>query len=262
MVEDAWAVGGDYEPYVGRWSRHVASEFLRWVTAPAGLTWLDVGCGTGALSEAILDEAAAASVTGIDPSAGFADFAARRLADRPATFDVGDARELPYSRASFDVVVSGLVLNFVPDAALAIGEQHRVLRPGGMVAAYVWDYPGMAMMAHFWAAAEAVDGRTESLDESRRFAGWDRAGLAERFGAAGFESVETTEIVIPTVFRDFDDLWTPFLGGQGAAPSYLASVDDLTRDAIRAELRASVPTGPIELTARAWAVRAVRPTSG
>jgi SAM-dependent methyltransferase len=198
-------------------------------------------------------------VTGIDPSAGFVGFARERLASRAASFDVGDAQDLPYAPAFFDVVVSGLVLNFVPDATLALREQHRVLKPGGVVGAYVWDYPRMEMMARFWDAAVAVD-PAEVPDEAVRFSGWTDDGLAERFDRAGFADIRTSSIEIPTVFADFDDLWTPFLGGQGAAPSYLATLDDARRDAIRDLMRAGVPDdGPIELTARAWAAKATRP---
>jgi SAM-dependent methyltransferase len=259
MVRDAWAAGDRYEPYVGRWSRRVASRFLEFLVAPPGGEWLDVGCGTGALSEAVLVEGGADAVTGIDPSAGFIGFARERLDGRAASFDVGDAQDLPYAPAYFDVVVSGLVLNFVPDAELALREQHRVVKPGGAVGAYVWDYPRMEMMARFWEAALAVDAG-DVPDEAMRFSGWTDEGLAGRFHEAGFVDIGTTSIEVPTVFADFDDLWAPFLGGQGAAPSYLTTLDDARRDAIRELMRAGVPAnGPIELTARAWAVKATRP---
>jgi SAM-dependent methyltransferase len=259
MVRDAWAAGDRYEPYVGRWSRRVASRFLAFLAAPTGGEWLDVGCGTGALSEAALDDGGAGAVTGIDPSAGFVGFARERLDGRAASFDVGDAQDLPYAPAYFDVVVSGLVLNFVPDAALALREQRRVLKPGGVVGAYVWDYPRMEMMARFWEAALAVD-PGQVPDEAERFAEWTHEGLAARFHGAGFANIGTTSIEVATVFADFDDLWSPFLGGQGAAPSYLATLDDPTRDGIRDVMRADLPAhGPIELTGRAWAVKATRP---
>jgi SAM-dependent methyltransferase len=259
MVRDAWAAGDRYEPYVGRWSRRVASRFLEFLVAPPGGEWLDVGCGTGALSEAVVVEGGADAVTGIDPSAGFIGFARERLDGRAASFDVGDAQDLPYAPAYFDVVVSGLVLNFVPDAELALREQHRVVKPGGAVGAYVWDYPRMEMMARFWEAALAVDAG-DVPDEAVRFSGWTDEGLAGRFHEAGFVDIGTTSIEVPTAFADFDDLWNPFLGGQGAAPSYLATLDESRRAAIREVMRTGVPAdGPIELTARAWAVRANRP---
>jgi SAM-dependent methyltransferase len=259
MVRDAWAAGDRYEPFVGRWSRRVATRFIEFLAAQRGGEWLDVGSGTGALSEAAIDEGGADAVTGIDPSEGFVAFARDRLADRPVSFDVGDAQDLPYAPAFFDVAVSGLVLNFVPDAGLALREQHRVLKPGGVVGAYVWDYPRMEMIARFWEAALAVD-PDEVPDEAARFAGWTDEGLALRFREAGFTNIGAGAIEIPTVFADFDELWLPFLGGQGAAPSYLATLDDDRRDAIRELMRSDLPAnGPIELTARAWAAKGNRP---
>jgi ubiquinone/menaquinone biosynthesis C-methylase UbiE len=137
---DAWSSGGAYESYMGRWSRPVAQEFLAWLEVPAEGRWLDVGCGTGALSQAILEMASPREVRGIDPSPGFVDYARKQAKDRRARFEVGDAQALPYSKATFEAVVSGLVLNFVPEPATAVAEMARVAVPGGTVAAYVWDY--------------------------------------------------------------------------------------------------------------------------
>ncbi len=149
-----WASGEVYEPYVGRWSRRVARSFLTWLAIPPGQRWLDVGCGTGALSQTILEQATPEAVQGIDPSEGFIVYAREHIRDGRASFETGDARHLPYPEARFDVVASGLVLNFVPDPPSAVAEMLRVVRPGGIVAAYVWDYAGeMQMMRHFWDAA-------------------------------------------------------------------------------------------------------------
>lgn len=258
-VDDNWASGNAYEPYVGRWSRLVADEFLDWLAVPPGGAWLDVGCGTGALSEAILARCAPSHVLGIDPSQGFIDYARRRLAGEPTDFRVGDALELGEPEASRDAVVSGLVLNFVPDAPRAVAQMAAVARVGGVVADYVWDYEGMGLMRHFWEAAADIDPTAVALNESTRFGAWQPDLLERLF--ADLDDVATREIVVPTPFRDFDDYWTPFLGGMGAAPSYLAACDEATRDAVREALRDRVPTrddGSIALTARAWAVRATR----
>jgi len=259
---DVWASGDAYEPYVGRWSRLVASEFLAWLAVAPGRQWLDVGCGTGALTQTILAAANPAAVTGIDPSAGFLAFARRRVTDQRAEFRVADAQALLVPAASFDAVVSGLVLNFVPKPELAAAELARVARPQGVVAAYVWDYAGeMQMMRRFWDAAVALDPAARPLDEGVRFPLCKPEPLAQIFGAAGLRDVAVRAIDVPTVFRDFDDYWTPFLGGQAPAPGYNMSVSEEQRSALRERLRASLSSaddGSIRLIARAWAVRGLR----
>jgi SAM-dependent methyltransferase len=157
--KERWASGDLYEPFVGRWSRLVAQEFLAWLDAPARLDWLDVGCGTGALTEAVADGCAPTRLVGIDPSAGFLDFARQRLRNA-ADFRQADAQDLPFAAGDFDRVISGLVLNFVPDQPRAAAEMARVARPGGEAALYVWDYAGgMELLRHFWDAAGALDER-------------------------------------------------------------------------------------------------------
>jgi ubiquinone/menaquinone biosynthesis C-methylase UbiE len=135
----------------------VAREFLGWLAVPPGRRWLDVGCGTGALSQTILDAAAPAQVTGVDTSEGYVAFARAHVRDARVRFRRGDAQALPAPRATSDVAVSGLMLNFVPEPARAVAEMARVTCGGGTVAAYVWDYAGeMQLMRHFWDAAVAL----------------------------------------------------------------------------------------------------------
>ncbi|HEX6684737.1 MAG TPA: methyltransferase domain-containing protein [Candidatus Limnocylindrales bacterium] len=248
-----WAVGEAYEGYVGRWSRLVAAQFVRWLRVAPGSRWLDVGCGTGALTETVLSSAEPAEVVGVDPSTGFLDIARSR--NPGVTFHTGDARELPLPDNGFDAVVSGLALNFVPDPVRAVAEFGRVARPGGVVAAYVWDYAdGMEMMSHFWEAAVALD--PETVDERRRFAKWRPEWLGELW--SGMDGVSVQAIEIPTLFKDFDDYWTPFLGGQGPAPAYTMSLPEPARARLGEALRERLPAsadGGIRLTARAWAIR-------
>lgn len=257
-AEAVWAVGAAYEPYVGRWSRVVAREFLAWLGVADGAAWMDVGCGTGALSHTVLGAAAPASVIGIDSSLGFVAYARRQNGDRRARFAVADARRLPVGDDRFDAVVSGLVLNFVPEPALAVREMARVARAGGRVAAYVWDYAGrMELMRRFWDAAAAMDPAAAELDEGQRFGVCRPESLAALFRDAGLGEVEVRPIEVPTGFRDFDDYWHPFLGGQGLAPAYAMSLEEAQRLALREELRARLPVaadGSIALVARAWAV--------
>ena len=217
---DVWAAGAAYEPYVGRWSRLVAREFLHWLALPEGMAWLDVGCGTGALSRSILDECAPRSVHAVNSSAGFLAYAQQHVDDPLVTFELGDAQALPLHDHSVDAAVSGLVLNFVPDKTRMVAEMRRVARPGGTAALYVWDYAGkMALIRHFWDAARAIDPQVTSLDEGRRFPICRPEALLELFVKAGFAEIESRTIDVPTVFRDFADYWTPFLAAKAPLPA-------------------------------------------
>jgi len=261
--KEVWAAGDLYEPYVGRWSRLVAREFLEWLAVPAAKDWLDVGCGTGALSQTILDRNHPQSLKGVDASAGFVEHAKAHVGGERARFEVGDAQALPIDAASFDAAVSGLVLNFVPQPLRAVTEMARVVRPGGVVAAYVWDYAGkMELMRHFWDAAAALDDAAHELDEGSRFPICRPVPLTGLFEQTGLHHVEVRAIDVPTVFRDFDDYWSPFLGGQGPAPGYAMSLSEERRTALRDRLEAGLPigeNGAIHLIARAWAIRGLVP---
>jgi len=259
-VSDTWERGSPYELYVGRWSRQVAPPFLSWLGIPAGRRWLDVGCGTGALCAAIVDCCAPASVTGVEPSEGFLRTAQVNLAGR-AAFHQGSATAIPLGDAAVDVVVSGLMLNFVPDQRAALFEMARVTDKGGTVAAYVWDYAGrMELMRFFWDAAAALDPDAAGLDEGVRFPLCRPEALEKLFVAAGLKDVAVKSIDIPTPFRNFDEYWQPFLGGQGPAPAYAMSLDETARARLRERVRKHLPVeadGSIALTARAWAARAI-----
>ncbi|MGQ0549087.1 MAG: class I SAM-dependent methyltransferase [Armatimonadota bacterium] len=259
LPREAWSAGDLYEPYVGRWSRLVAREFLQWLAVPAGKVWLDVGCGTGALAQNILEHANPKSVKGIDPSPGFIEYAKARIGTARAGFEVGDAQSLPIETSSVDVAVAGLALNFVPEAPRAVAEMARVVRRGGIVGAYVWDYAGkMELMRYFWDAAVALDSAARELDEGRRFPICRPKPLSELFAQAGLRDVEARPIDVPTDFHDFDDYWSPFLGGQAPAPGYAMSLSEERRGALRDRIRSTLPiaeNGAIRLIARAWAVR-------
>jgi len=257
--KDSWVNGEHYEPYIGRWSRLIARDFLKWLAVPAGSHWLDVGCGTGALSQTILQLAEPASIMGIDHSEGFIAFAKEHTQDSRVQFEVGDAQSLTAETGSFDTAVSGLVLNFIPQPDETVAEMVRVTRTGGLVAAYLWDYSsGMELLRHFWDAATELDPNAFELDEGRRFPICRPDALGHLFKSEGLQNVEVRPIEVPTVFRDFDDYWSPFLGGQGPAPSYVVSLSEEGRAALRERIRAGLPfaaDGSIPLVARAWAVR-------
>lgn len=256
---DVWAAGQAYEPYIGRWSRVVASRFVAWLAPLPNALCLDVGCGTGALTAAMLDAAPRGCVCSLDASSAYVAFARTRISDPRASFGAADAQSLPLRSASVDLVASGLLLNFVPEPARALAEMRRVVRPGGTVAVYVWDYAGeMQLIRHFWDAAVELDARAASLDEGCRFPICSRGALEQLFLGADLIHVESRTIDVPTTFRDFADYWDPFLGGQGPAPAYAMSLSDAHRVQLRDRLRSRLPTAPdgsIALIARAWAVR-------
>ncbi|QDC26517.1 class I SAM-dependent methyltransferase [Georgenia yuyongxinii] len=247
---------------MGRWSRPLAAAFVEWLGAPDGLEWLDVGCGTGAVTAAIVTGAAPSAVLAIDPSPGFVATARRLTASPLARFTVGDAATLPMGDDAVDRCVSGLVVNFLPDASAAVAEMRRVTRRGGWVAAYVWDYAGgMELLREFWAAAVTVDPGAAQMDERHRFPLCAPGPLGELWRSAGLDGVESRPLTVSTHFPDFDDLWAPFLGGQGPAPAYVGSLTPERRPALARELRRRLhpsADGAIELTARAWAVRGRR----
>ncbi|MFL6461359.1 MAG: class I SAM-dependent methyltransferase [Nitrososphaeraceae archaeon] len=258
-----WVNGASYESYIGRWSRLVARQFLNWLDVSSGAQWLDVGCGTGILSQTILDTASPKMVVGVEPSEEYIEFARKHIQDPRVSFRLGDAQMLPVESASYDAVVSGLVLNFVPQSTQVLTEMVRCVRIGGTVAAYVWDYADqMQLIRYFWNAAVALDKTVLALDEGQRFPLCQPEPLRELFQSNDkLEVVEVHPIVVDTTFRNFDDYWSPFLGGQGPASSYTMSLSEERRVALREHIRLTLPIaddGSIHLIARAWAVRGFR----
>jgi SAM-dependent methyltransferase len=256
---DRWVKGDAYEAYMGRWSRLLARLFVEWLHPTRRADWLEIGCGTGALTSAICELGEPASVVACDPSEPFIEHARKHLPDRRASFVVAGADDLPRREGGFDLVVSSLVLNFLPDptdAMAAIGER---LRRGGTVAASVWDYAeGMEPLRSFWEEAVALDPRAAALHEGSRFPLCRPPALVSLFRAAGLGQVETTALEVPTDFSTFDDYWTPFLRGTGPGSAYVASLDPPARESLRERLRRRLDAGGdghIRLRARAWAVR-------
>jgi SAM-dependent methyltransferase len=261
MSTEGWAAGAAYEAYMGRWSRPTARVFLDWLAPPAGAHWLDVGCGTGALSAAVCAQCAPASVVACDTSAPFIEHARQALPDPRVSFLTAGAEDPPRrGDGGFDAVVAGLVLNFLPAPERVMARLTERLRPGGLAGAYVWDYAeGMELLRAFWDEAIALEPKSAALDEGRRFPLCHPEALSDLFTEAGLADVQTTALVVPTELTDFEDYWRPFLGRTGPAPSYLASLDLPRQEALRERLRVRLlpPSGPIRLHARAWAVRGV-----
>jgi SAM-dependent methyltransferase len=259
-----WGSGAGYESYVGRWSRLVASQFLTWLDIPSGSRWLDIGCGTGILSQIILDTASPQIVLGVDSSEKYLEFARKQIQDPHIAFCLGDAQALPVKSDAYDAVISGLLLNFVPQPSQVLSEMIRAVRVDGTVAAYVWDYAGhMQLIRYFWDAAVELGGAVAlALDEGQRFPLCRPESLRQLFQSPNqLGRAEVRPIEVATIFRNFDDYWYPFLSGQGPAPSYAMSLPEEKRIALRERIRLTLPVSPdgsIHLIARAWAVRGVR----
>jgi ubiquinone/menaquinone biosynthesis C-methylase UbiE len=263
MTTDRWTSGSHYDQWMGRWSRLLAQEFLQWLSLPAGLRWLDVCCGSGVVTEAIVEHNAPASIVGIDASPEQINFARQHHMQPNVTFKTADAMVLPFPDATFDVVVCGLGLNYIPNPLRGLVEFCRVLRPGGTIAAYVWDYAqGARFLREFWDAAIAIDPEAATFDQARRFPMCTPERLRSLFEQAKLEDLTQHALNVVTRFTGFDDYWMPLQSGQGSAPNYLAARDKQTQTAIRERLRAALPAnaqGVIELPARAWAIRARSP---
>ena len=258
---DKWAAGGTYEDFMGRWSRVLAPRFVSWLSVHPNANWLDVGCGTGALSDAICVAARPASVVACDPSEPFIEYARRRQVGPRVSFAVAGIGQLPARPGGFDSVTSLLALNFFPEPEAAIDEMRRVTAANGLVSACVWDYAGrMEFLRCFWDCVGGMDPSAAALDEGRRFPICRPGALESLFRKGGLVDVVCDSIEIPTRFSAFADFWNPLLGGTGPAPTYVANLDPPQREALAARLERVLPREPdgaISLVARAWVVRGI-----
>lgn len=261
-IPDHWQASDTYESFMGRWSRPLAEEFVRWLGPEPDWHWLDVGAGTGAVTAAICKLARPESVIACEPSAAFLESARSRMLDPRVRFEAAGAEQLPLRLGGYDAVVSGLALNFFPDPAAAVARQLNAARPGGYVAACVWDYAeGMELLRWFWDAAKTVDAGFAELDEGKRFPVCSPPALESLFRSAGAQRVRLGAVRVPTVFTSFEDYWRPFLGGTGPAPSLVSAMSAQQRTRVSDELRRRLPFragGSIELSARAWTVSGER----
>jgi SAM-dependent methyltransferase len=250
-----------YERFMGRWSRLLAPQFVEFAGIGDEQDVLDVGCGTGSLTQAILDAAPNARVSGIDPSPAFVAFATEHVPG--ARFEVGDAQHLPYGAHVFDAALALLVFNFFDDPKKALLEMRRVTRPGGCIAAVLWDrVAGMPMLHMCWEAAEAIDPALRAatqepqpmLDVDKMEALWTSADLRE---------VKRSALTITMRFAAFDDFWLPFTQGQGPAGAFVRGLSPELHYKLQTELRSRIlkggDDGPFALDARAWAVRGLAP---
>lgn len=251
-----WDQGDAYVRFMGRWSGLVAAAFLDLLPPAPSASWLDVGCGTGDLIGRVARSQNPGRTMGVDPSVEFLAIARQRWRETGTEWVVGSAEALPIDDGTFDRVVSGLALNFVPDVDAGLRESRRVTAPGGHTAAYVWDH-GYAdfFLTRFWSAAEAVLGRPADLDERGRWELCSESGMRAALERAGIDA-EVHAIDVTTTFADADELWDGFLLGVGPGGTLTTTLDATTRAAVRRQLEADLPAPvdqPQPLTARAWA---------
>jgi SAM-dependent methyltransferase len=247
--------GAAYETYMGVWSRKVGEEFLAWLSPPQGLSWLDVGCGNGAFTALLAERTQPASIVGIDPSPAQLDYARSRPGVDAARFVQGHAMEIPAAENSADAAVMALVISFVPDPAKGVAEMARAVKPGGQVAAYMWDLPGGGFPFHLSHEVIEAKGLPRVLPPSWEASDLDR--MEEFWQLAGLEDVQSRAITVERTFPDFDTLWAITLTG----PRLTAVASQITpalMDEIREELREKLGAGgggPVTLSARANAVK-------
>src|SRR5918996_2851353 len=258
-----WTEAEAYEQLMGRWSRKLAPLLIEFAGVQDGDRVLDVGCGTGALTRTLLERMPHSEVVGVDMSSTFIEHGRQQLINPRVSLEVGDAQTLPYPNADFDKCLSLLVLNFVPDAPQAAGEMCRVTRPGGTVAAAVWDYgEGMEMLRILWDTAVALDPGAEPKHE-RNMPYCRKSELSALLTEGGLQNVEETSLTIPLEFGSFQDYWTPFLSGVGPSGSYVSSLPAEHQSALQDHLRQRLLGGrgdqPFTLQARAWAVQGTVP---
>jgi ubiquinone/menaquinone biosynthesis C-methylase UbiE len=243
-----------YDRFVGRYSPPLGRAMREAAGIRGGQQALDVGCGSGALLEALAETLGADNVSGIDPSESFVDSARARVPG--ARIVVGSAELIPFDDGEFDATLSQLVVNFLADPEQGLREMSRVTRSGGVVAGCVWDYGGeMTMLKAFWDAAGALDpeGATPLMEEhTMRFS--TAEDLADLWRGAGLSGVEVSPRVVEASYEDFDDLWAPFPTGVGPAGAYAASLDADAQARLRDEFarRLGRPEGRFTLSARAW----------
>lgn len=258
QFKDKWNDGDSYEYFMGRWSSLMAIKFLNWINIPYNKDWLDIGCGTGALSEAIETYNNPSNLSGIDASSGYIEKAKQRISMHQ-NFKVANVESLPYKDQSFDAVVSGLALNFFPNTQKALLELKRVAKLESVIAAYVWDYAErMEFLRYFWDAAVKIDTSAKNLDEGIRFSICNADNLSKAFKEAGFMEVETSFLDIETKFKDFDDYWNPFLSGQGPAPGFLKSLSKESQEKLKNNICNNLniePDKSIKLIGRALVVK-------
>jgi SAM-dependent methyltransferase len=230
-----------YERFMGQWSRAVGIRFLEWISAPPGLNWLDVGCGTGILAGLILEHCAPAAVFGVDSQRSQIEHTRRQSFAPRVTLRVAQAEALPFSDEAFDVVASALALNFIADRARAVAEMRRVARRNATVAGFVWDFEaerspsGPLRLTMRSAGAE--------VPEIPGTSACSLSALARLFEQAGFEEISTTTIDVKLGYADFDAFWIAQTPSYSPTTRVIEAMSNREREELMARVRAALPNG-------------------
>lgn len=241
-----------YAQFMGRFSEPLADQLVELAEVAAGQRALDVGCGPGALTARLVDRLGVSAVAAIDPSESFVAATGARFPGLDVRSGVAEA--LPYADGEFDVALAQLVVHFMADPVAGLGEMARVTRPGGRVAACVWDHAGgSGPLSTFWRCVHALD---PSAPGEAELAGTREGHLAELARAAGLREIEPGRLTVSVEFPTFEAWWEPYTFGVGPAGAYVVALDDAARAALRAECERVLPPAPFTLSASAWSVLA------
>ncbi len=255
MTDSFFTDGDAYERFMGRWSRAAGEQFLDWLALPAGLNWLDIGCGTGAFTELATERCKPAQISGIDPSEDQIAYARKRPGAAHAKFRSGDAQALPYADSEFEVAAMALVISFIPDPIKAAAEMQRVVRPGGTVAAYMWDFLGKGFTQ--WPLMDALKGVGVEVAEIAGRLHSTEAALRRIFETAGIRDVATRAIDIEVSYADFDDYWASQTSLPNPTVQAIRKLSAQDVEKLKTNLREQLPRrgGRIAYPARANAVK-------
>jgi ubiquinone/menaquinone biosynthesis C-methylase UbiE len=253
---DGFSNAEAYDRRTGRFSRLLAGPFIDFVGVNDGERLLDVGCGTGSLAFTAAALTSKSEIVGIDRSSAFIEYASSRASDTRLTFETGDALSLPYPDASFDKCLCLLVIQLIPDARRALAEMRRVTKPGGTVAAAVWERDNNELHSLFWDSVAVIDPAAKTARDERLYV---RDQLAALWTESGFTDVEEKSLRISVEFESFENFWAPFYGGQGTGGSYFVALPPDKQQALRAHVRERVlAAGPDRSFTLKGSARAVR----
>lgn len=242
-----------YDQFMGRWSQALAPQLVEFAGIDAGQRVLDVGCGPGALTSELVTRLGPSGVAAVDPSASFVTAAQGR--NPGVDVRLAAAESLPFRDGTFDAALAQLVVHFMADPVVGITEMARVTRPGGTIAACVWDFAGgNGPLGPFWIAARALN---PSVEDESRLAGTREGHLTDLFRESGLRGIAHKTLEVSRTHAGFDEWWDGFMRGVGPAGSYLAGLDEHQKAELRERCRAMLPDGSFTILARAWAARGI-----